>query len=79
MPKRANFWALVNLLFLGDQIEVKVSKPRSVKKMCHIILYYFAETAIFSCVILFYIILPKLQFLVQWRRHTMQGMPGQMP
>jgi len=41
--------ALVNLLFLGDQIEVKVPKPRSVKK----------------CVILFCIFLTKLKFLVQ--------------
>jgi len=48
--------ALVNLLFLGDQIEVKVAKHRSVKKMCHIkfILYF----------------LTKLKFLVQWRRQT---------
>src|SRR6218665_771400 len=52
--KKSKFWALVNLLFLGDQTEVKVPEPRSVKE----------------CVILFCIFLTKLKFFVQWRCHT---------
>ena len=30
--KKSKFWGLVNLAFLDDQIEVKVPKPRAVKK-----------------------------------------------